>query len=203
MLTAPIRLPLNQHDDLGLMAPPAQRGVNPYLNRWKDIKLLTLLLGYNLTWTAMSHADGTIPGDWTLNKSETDKIKTYKTYRQYLSDYLSKELKQDFLGKGGGSASWTSQEQRMDFRTLDYGSDPYYAFGDVRFQAKGAVCAKGSHVHFKGSVNMTDTYTFLGHNYNKVPSWTPTHLGWYLQFIGLLHAFNDSGTFQETVDISR
>ena len=154
-------------------------------------------LGYKLTIKAMNYADNTwpLPGRfWTLHAHEVDEIKETKTYAAYINS-----IKSQLINVGEGF--WSTPEMNVNFKTLDGKTDPYYAFGDVRFRSEGCVRKDGASITYYADIFLSDFYTFLVPGYGSLPWYTPTKYGYNLESHGWLKAFSVFGVWPETIRV--
>jgi len=141
-----------------------------------------------LTTSALNHADGTTPGNWTLTAAEAAIVKG-------CSDYTGKYYPkvQTALGNPADGPMSTSKDH---FR-FTHGTDEYYAFGEADLSTSGTVSrSRFGSWEYTATVTLADVYTFSG--YAAAPWYTPTALGYRLESHGWIKPFNTSGTFTDT-----
>ena len=149
-----------------------------------------------LAQTGMFHADGTLPGDWTLNDTEINEIKGTLTYSQFKKLLEAELIKTEHADDN----DWKSSTMHLNFNTYDGHCDAYFAIGDFSIRAEGNVCntGVGGIIYYKVKVYLTDYYSFLDHGYEiHTRFYTPTRLGVRLQTHGWLSPFNTTGTWDE------
>jgi RHS repeat-associated protein len=172
---------------------------------WSTLKLASAVFGSQLTVAAMDHADGTIPGDWTLNAAEnklaqtqTEKYAQETSTKRDFDQWLKDVLYNEFYGKPNGLYVWTSK--RSDF-FYPKPVDGYSAFGHARIKVSGDVnVCKGWVLTTislpKGVVELDDDFSFSKYSYlGNTNLITPTAVGFRLEDSGYLHAFKTSGTW--------
>ena len=162
-----------------------------------------------LTLAAMNHADGTIPGPWTLSAAEAALAKadfegtsthdaSGKSYSAWLDDYLERV----FCSKPDGSHPMKTFAHNFVSRR---GTDSRTAFGDARLSFDGYVHKITAHgkccLGFSLGVSLSDYYTFISpHNARLARSIrgavSPTAVGYRLEDSGYLRPFSVTGSWR-------
>jgi RHS repeat-associated protein len=142
-----------------------------------------------LTTTALNHADGTTPGDWTLTAAEAALVKGSSDYTGTYYPSIQTSL--------GTPADGPKSIIPGDRFLFSKPQDGYYSFGEAEINASGIVNrSQFGSWEYAATVTLTDVYTFG--DYSSAPWYTPTALGYRLQSHGWIKAFNVSGTWSDT-----
>jgi RHS repeat-associated protein len=161
-----------------------------YSTSISDMALWTALKAgpYILAVTALDHADGTIPGDWTLNSNETNMIKQNSGYQ---FDYTRQVINEV------SSLAFGAISTKMVHYAFPKYSDAYYAFGHADLATSGQKTSTfaGEAWGYDATVTLADDYSYL--RYATVGAYTPTALGYRLESHGYIKEFKISGTWND------
>jgi RHS repeat-associated protein len=144
---------VNQIDVLGMFYPgtPYDNTKYGFSNSTADMAAWTIFeLSYPsfpLAVTALNHADGSIPGDWTLDeffesfiaKSQTERLAKHKATGKDFETWLRDEIYNKFYRLPGGTHTVKIPASAFKYQKP---SDGYFAFGDANlsFDIEASVC---------------------------------------------------------------
>jgi RHS repeat-associated protein len=171
---------------------------------WNAAKVYAVGRDWILTVTAMDAADSTNPHNnplWILNDSQIARIRSTKTYAAYIQN-LTLQIHQRFSGYSGDTW-YQSAPQDYNFKTYDGKTDPYNAFGNVRFRSEGCVFADAFNITYDATINMDDVYTFAVNGYNRLAWYTPTKVGYNLESHGWIRPFIIEAEWFESITTTK
>ncbi len=189
--------PVVQVDSLGLWYSGT-----PYLSVLTDKAAWNQIKYWNsssdpLAVDAMSHADGTNSGNWTLSSAEDAAVKASPDYSNQGNPNSFYDSVQTLLYTSlNGFSDPSSFSTPVNHFLFTHGTDEYYAFGHADLSTSGTVTDSNGQWTYTATVTLTDYYTFS--QYSNVTYLAPTALGYRLQTAGYIQPFSTSGTWTDT-----
>jgi len=154
--------------------------------------------------SAMNHADGLTPGNWTLSESEGGHLKTESLdhakvrvdnskYDGYsLNDYVVALLRSDFTSSSAASGQYSINSTNFHY---DKDTDGYFGFGDARLSLSGNYSISTGSIFFNATVSLSDYFDFSDYQDPAGNLFSATGTGYRLQDNGWIKPFQTDGSF--------